>query len=94
MKGKKLAGFDFHRQKPLDEYIVDFYCSELNFAIEIDGRSHDFKMEEDQERQKRLESFGVKFLRFKDEDIKKNIEGCIKLIEKWIVENEYENFEK
>jgi very-short-patch-repair endonuclease len=38
-----MSGFDFHRQKPIDEYVVDFFCPGLNFIIEIDGDSHDFK---------------------------------------------------
>lgn len=36
LKGKQVLGFDFHRQRPIDEYIVDFFCSELMLAIEID----------------------------------------------------------
>ena len=40
LKGRQIKGFDFHRQKPIGNYIVDFYCSELLLAIEIDGESH------------------------------------------------------
>lgn len=40
LKGKQLCGYDFHRQKPLDNFIVDFYCNELMLAIELDGYSH------------------------------------------------------
>ena len=47
LKGKQIQGYDFHRQKPLDQYIVDFFCSELMLAIEIDGDSHDYKERED-----------------------------------------------
>ena len=39
-KGKKLRGFDFDRQKPIDNFIVDYYCKDLRLAIEIDGESH------------------------------------------------------
>ena len=41
LKGEKMRGYDFHRQKPMDNYIVDFFCSELMLAIEIDGISHE-----------------------------------------------------
>ncbi len=34
LKGKQMMGFDFHRQKPLDNFIVDFFCNELMLAIE------------------------------------------------------------
>ena len=53
LKGKKINGFDFDRQKPIDRFIVDFYCKILKLAIEVDGQSHDFKIEYDLKRQKR-----------------------------------------
>jgi very-short-patch-repair endonuclease len=40
IKNKKLLGYDFHRQKPIDRFIVDFFCPDLMLAIEIDGASH------------------------------------------------------
>ena len=73
LKGKKTLGYDFDRQKPIDNYIVDFFCNELMLAIEIDGCTHNEKSEEDQRRQAKLESLGVRFLRFYDFDVKKNI---------------------
>jgi very-short-patch-repair endonuclease len=86
LKGKQIKGYDFHRQKPIDNYIVDFFCPELMLALEIDGVSHIGKEKDiyDRERQKLLESFGVKFLRFNDIDVKKNIEGVLMKIEGWI----------
>jgi len=53
IKGKKVLGYDFHRQKPIDEYVVDFYCPELKLVIEIDGDSHDGKEKEDFIRQQK-----------------------------------------
>jgi very-short-patch-repair endonuclease len=44
LSGKKMHGFDFDRQRPIDIFIVDFYCKELNLAIEIDGDSHDIQI--------------------------------------------------
>ncbi|HED38219.1 MAG TPA: DUF559 domain-containing protein [Ignavibacteria bacterium] len=84
LKGKLMCGFDFHRQKPLDNYIVDFFCNELLLAIEIDGDSHIGKEKYDKIRQKRLEGLGVKFLRFADLDVKKNMNGVLETIEDWI----------
>ena len=63
----------FHRQVPMLHYIVDFYCHELQLAIEIDGNSHLYKYEYDIKRQGELEKYGVEFLRFSDYDIKKNM---------------------
>jgi very-short-patch-repair endonuclease len=63
---------EFHRQVPLDKFIVDFYCHELMLAIEIDGVTHGTEeaREKDLTRQARLESLGVSFLRFYDGDVK------------------------
>ena len=88
LKRKQMKGYQFLRQKPLDHYIVDFFCYDLMLAIEIDGSSHDDKLEEDEIRQERLESFGVRFLRFTDRDVKKNLEGVLQCIEAWIEEFE------
>ena len=87
LRKKKMMGFDFHRQKPIDRYIVDFYCPALMLAIEVDGDSHDDRFEIDIYRQRRLENLGVHFLRFTDLEIKKNIEGVLINIETWIKEN-------
>ena len=38
---RKLSGFRFNRQKPIENYIVDFYCAKLKLVIEVDGESHD-----------------------------------------------------
>ncbi len=69
----KALGVQFHRQVPMLDYIVDFYCHELMLAIEIDGDSHLYKYEYDKKRQGELEKEGVIFLRFSDIDIKRNM---------------------
>jgi very-short-patch-repair endonuclease len=51
LKDKKL-GFDFHWQKPIDNFIVDFFCLKLLLVIEIDGSSHNDKVQYDKFRQK------------------------------------------
>ena len=81
---KQMCGYDFDRQKPIDNYIVDFFCNELMLAIEIDGCSHNERSGEDQIRQAKLESLGILFLRFYDVDIKKNIHGVLWVIGDWI----------
>jgi very-short-patch-repair endonuclease len=37
LKSKQLLGYEFDRQRPIDNYIVDFYCKDLQLVIEIDG---------------------------------------------------------
>ncbi|MDJ0796431.1 MAG: endonuclease domain-containing protein [Calothrix sp. MO_167.B12] len=86
LKGKQMCGYDFDRQRPLDQFIVDFYCKKLMLAIEIDGSSHDSvsAQERDAERQARLESLGVRFLRFREEEVCSQVEGVLRVIESWI----------
>jgi len=86
---RKQLGYEFHRQIPVDQYIVDFYCHELMLAIEIDGTSHDTDDAKvnDAQRQAKLEGLGVSFLRFRDELVKTNPEFVVKVIERWIGEN-------
>ena len=84
LKEYKKRGLDFHRQKPIDNYIVDFYCSQLNLVIEIDGVSHAYKMEYDQMREKKLISLGLAVLHFSDSIVKKDINSVLYGIEGWI----------
>ena len=83
-----MCGYDFHRQKPLDEYIVDFFCNELMLAIEIDGISHGGREKYDNKRQQRLESLGIRFLRFDDNDVYYRTDKVLSEIDEWIKQNE------
>ena len=66
-------GVQFHRQVPMLDFIVDFYCHEIGLAIEVDGNSHDYKYFYDAKRQGQLEKEGVKFIRFLDIEVKENM---------------------
>ncbi|NNC70135.1 MAG: DUF559 domain-containing protein [Flavobacteriaceae bacterium] len=81
IKGKKL-GARFNRQIPIDRYIVDFYCKNLQLAIEVDGSIHfeEGYQEKDKKRQDRLESLGVFILRFSDQDVKNNLHWVLEEI--------------
>jgi len=84
---KKIKGrvydVEFHRQVPIDNYIVDFFCHELMLAIEIDGNSHHFEEIEmrDIKRQQKLESLGITFIRFKDKEVKQQMNGMLRALE-------------
>ena len=62
----KFQKLHFYRQKPLDGYIVDFYCPKLKLVIEIDGVQHleDGNMEYDNERSLILANYGLRVIRF------------------------------
>lgn len=84
LKNKQLLEYDFHRQKPIDEFVVDFFCPKLLLAIEIDGDSHEGKLTKDSQRQRDIEKFSIQFLRFSDEEVKQNLEGVVDSIAHWI----------
>jgi very-short-patch-repair endonuclease len=86
IKARKILGYQFMRQKPIDNYIVDFYCSKLRLAIEIDGKSHDGNEIKDNNRQRDIEKVGISFLRFPDIDIKMNMDGVLRTIKMYIKE--------
>ena len=70
-------GYTFNRQKPLLNYIVDFYCRPLHLVIEADGISHwsEEQIEKDKIRQKKLEEqLDLHFLRFDDDEILHNMD--------------------
>ena len=85
IKNKKLLGYDFHRQKPIDSFIVDFFYPDLMLAIEIDGVSHLQKGNADVERHRRLESLGVHLIRFEDRMVKREMPKVLSAIEGWIL---------
>ncbi len=87
LRKKQMRGFDFDRQKPIDNYIVDFYCKDLKLAIEIDGESHYGKEYKDEKRDKRLKEFGIIVLRFDDLDVRYKLEQVLEKIETWIDKN-------
>ncbi|MGD0036693.1 MAG: endonuclease domain-containing protein [Bacteroidota bacterium] len=77
LKNKQILGERFLRQYSVDQYVLDFYCPKLKLAIEIDGDSHFIlgAEEQDKARQEHIEAFGIRFLRFTNEDVCRNVDG-------------------
>lgn len=88
LNGKQMHGFDFHRQRPVDQFIFVFFCCELYLAIELDGYTHflDKTSEKDLEKEKRLCELGIRLLRFRDEEIYHDIDNVLKAIETVVLE--------
>ena len=86
LKNGKLRGYDFDRQKPIGNYIVDFYCKDLKLAIEVDGITHEDEkiILKDEARQEELEALGVSFLRFDALLVVNKVEAALKEIRNWI----------
>ena len=75
LRNKQLNGFKFRRQHPFPPYILDFFCEELNLAIECDGGQH--TEEKDKKRSNFIESNNIKILRYWNNEIIDNIEGVL-----------------
>ncbi len=72
---KQLLGLKFIKQKIVFSYILDFYCSELSLAIEIDGESHDAKLDYDKTRDNYIKACGINVIRLSNHDVFGNLEG-------------------
>ena len=72
LRAGKINGYTFNRQKPIDNYIVDFYCKPLNLVIEVDGISHFFEENavKDAEKQKIIESLGLELIRVTEKEVR------------------------
>ena len=86
LKGKFEGKYDFHRQKPLDNYIADFYCHELKLVIEIDGETHNWEetQQKDFKKESRLNELGLNVLRFPDTDIFEHLDATLETIRQYI----------
>ena len=80
----------FLRQKPSGRYILDFYCSKLMLAIEIDGISHDKKQYQDKNRDWYLEIRGIITIRYTNDQVEKEIDFVFKDLLEKIKEREKE----
>ncbi len=82
LKNKKLNGEKFRRQHALYKFVADFYCHEHKLVIELDGEIHNQKenKEKDESRTYALEQLGLKIIRFKNEEVVKDIRKVLNII--------------
>jgi very-short-patch-repair endonuclease len=82
IKGKQIESCKFRRQYSVAQFIIDFYCPELKLAIEIDGESHfqEDAVRYDQQRQIFIESAGIIFLRFTNNEVFENLNSILEII--------------
>jgi very-short-patch-repair endonuclease len=88
LQGRRMAGFQFRRQRPVLKYIADFMCKELKLIIEVDGVTHEHAetAQRDIIRHKELESVGFTVLRYSDDEVLHDINSVSRSIEGWIIE--------
>lgn len=82
VRRKQLYGLQFHRQKPIGRYIVDFYCPSVRLVVEVDGGQHYTPEGErsDANRDAYLKSLGLAVLRFSNLDVLRNMDGVMATI--------------
>jgi very-short-patch-repair endonuclease len=82
IRRKQILGLQFYRQKPILNFIVDFYCPAANLVIECDGGQHytEVGLEADQNRDYALSELGLITLRFSNHEILTEIDDVIELI--------------
>lgn len=90
LKSKQMYGYDFHRQKPIDNYILDFFCQELMLGIEVDGYSHGIVEVYDKDivKEEKMINLGIGMLRFTDDQILRDMDNVLRAIESYIKDYE------
>ena len=76
LRANKL-GVHFRRQQIIAGYIIDFYCHNAGLVIEVDGDIHDLQREEDARRESVLREMGLTLVRFRNEDVIKDLPAVV-----------------
>ncbi len=80
LREKQLDGLKFRRQHPVEQFILDFYCPRFKLVVELDGGIHDTRSEEDATRTEHLNTFGYRVIRFRNEEVLRNLPDVLKHI--------------
>ena len=80
LRSNKL-GVHFRRQQVIVGFIVDFYCHQAGLVIEVDGDIHDLQQAEDKRREKALSETGLRIVRFRNDEVEKDLTAVITRIQ-------------
>ena len=80
LKNSQLNGFSFDRQNIIGHFIADFYCAKARTVIEIDGSSHNDKVEYDRQRDAYMHGLGLTVIRISDFDVKHNLDFVLQFL--------------
>ena len=83
LRANKL-GVHFRRQQVIQGFIVDFYCHKASLVIEVDGDIHDLQREEDARREKVLSDLGLRVIRFRNDEVARDLSGVVERIKQFI----------
>ena len=84
LRANKL-GVHFRRQQVIQGFIVDFYCHKAALVVEVDGDVHDLQKEEDERREKVLSALGLKIVRFRNDEVVRNVSMVVGKIREMLV---------
>jgi len=90
LSNRQLLNYKFLKQKPILNYIVDFYCHKLKLAIEIDGEIHDYIKSYDEKREKDINNLGIKIIRYKNSEVINEFDMVVNDLKKQIFIRERE----
>jgi very-short-patch-repair endonuclease len=99
LRNRQWMSLKFLRQHPLvyqvigntpRYFVADFYCAEKQLIIEVDGKIHDFQLDEDQRREDILKDLGMKIMRIRNEETE-DMNLVLSKIKAFIVKIEMEN---
>ena len=89
LRKRQLRGYSFFRQRPLWNYIVDFFSKDLKLVIELDGEIHKFRRSKDKIREEEIKGFGYSVIRFDNENVLKALSNVQRTLEEFV-----DNFER
>ncbi|WP_299284446.1 ABC transporter substrate-binding protein [uncultured Mucilaginibacter sp.] len=90
LRAKGLCGYSFLRQRPIGNYVADFFCKELQLVIELDGRSHqnEEQAQRDVIRDDKLKELGYTVIRFEDDEVLYGFLNVVRTLEIFVEEFE------
>ena len=88
LRNKQMMGYPFLRQRPIGNYIADFFSKDLKLIIEVDGLTHNWEEQiiKDKTREEELNKMGFNIIRFSDNEVINDIENVNRTIQNFIFE--------
>ena len=85
LRSRQIKDIKFYRQYVIGKYILDFYSPSVKLAVELDGSQHLQNKVYDNNRTKFLQKYGIRVIRFWDNDVLTNTEGVLEVIRKELI---------
>ena len=80
LRGKQLDGLKFRSQHPVGQFILDFWCPACRLAVELDGGAHEGQEQQDQACTEKLEEYGYRVIRFRNEEVLNDLPSVLERI--------------